>query len=119
MQPLTYVFRSPSTHSSSRNFIHQNILTESLMHGALIVKCQDSLLFDVFAADEYGHCVTESGLFVALFVRAAGAGLCGSALYTSGVHTLSLRLNCVMCFMCHKIQFRRWCSVCAQMLQLS
>jgi len=31
------------------------------MHVALIVKCQDSLLSDVFAADEYGHCVTGVG----------------------------------------------------------
>jgi hypothetical protein len=89
------------------------------MHAALNVKCQDSLFFYVFAADKYGHCVTQSGLFVALFGRAAGAGLFGGTLYTSRVHTLSLRLNCVMCFMCHKTQFRRWCSVCAQMLQLS
>jgi hypothetical protein len=89
------------------------------MHAALIVKYKDSLLFDVFAAVEYGQCVTESGLFVALFVRAVGAGLYGGSLYTSGVHTLSSRLNCVMCFVCHKIQFRRWCSVCAHMLQLS
>jgi len=86
------------------------------MHAPLIVKCQDYLLFD---ADEYGHCVRESGLFVVLFVRAAGAGLYGGSLYTSGVHTLSLRLNCVMRFVCYKIQFRRWCTVCAQMLQLS
>jgi len=119
MGPLTYVFRSPSRHSFSWNFAHQSILTESVMHAGLIVKCQDSLLFDVFAAGEYGQCVTDSSLFVALFVSAACAGLYCGTLYTSGVHTLSLRLNCVMCFMCHKIQFRRWCSVCAQMLQLS
>jgi len=77
------------------------------------------MLFDVFAADEYGQCVTESGLFVVLFLRAAGAGLYGGTLYTPGVYTLSLRLNCVMCFMCHKMQCRRWCNVCTQMLQLS
>ena len=67
-----------------------------LMRAALIVKCQDSLLFDVFAADEYGHWVSESILFVALFVRATGVvlharvlctGLYGGSLYTSGVHT--------------------------------
>jgi hypothetical protein len=37
-----------------------------------MVKCQDPLLFDVYAADGYFHGVSEAGLFVASFVKAIG-----------------------------------------------
>ena len=74
------------------------------------VKILCFLMFFFFAADEYGQCVTESGLFVVSFLRAAGAGLYGDALYTSGVHTLSCAVE--LCNVFHVPQ-----NVVSQMVQ--